>query len=130
MEEKGHKFLSTQELGTLLGVTRQTIRNWINKGDIRAFHIGQNLKIPAEEVLRILTFYGLPLPHGLTREEALDSRSSSQGDEVKKSMGLPVETDESRAPGSSEDSIDVLVEKKWGQETSDKRPAETGYDNR
>jgi excisionase family DNA binding protein len=60
-----HRFLSTRELGTLLGVTRQTIRNWIKRGEVRAFHIGQSLKIPSEEAVRILTLYGLPVPHGL-----------------------------------------------------------------
>ena len=65
MEQMNHRFLSTQELGTLLGVTRQTIRNWIKRGEVRAFHIGQILKIPIEEAVRILTLYGLPVPEGL-----------------------------------------------------------------
>jgi excisionase family DNA binding protein len=59
------QFLSTQELGALLGVTRQTIRNWINKGDIQAFQIGQNLKIRIDEAARLLVHYGLPFPEWL-----------------------------------------------------------------
>jgi excisionase family DNA binding protein len=60
-----NRFLSTQELGSLLGVTRQTIRNWIKRGNIKAFQIGQNLKIPAHEAVRILTHYNLPFPEWL-----------------------------------------------------------------
>jgi len=59
------KFLSTKELGSLLGVTRQTVRNWIKKGEIKAFHIGQNLKIPVEEALRVILHYELPVPDWL-----------------------------------------------------------------
>jgi len=70
MEQMEHRFLSTRELGTLLGVTRQTIRNWIKRGEVRAFHIGQNLKIPTEEAVRILTSYGLPVPDGLPHGDA------------------------------------------------------------
>ena len=69
MKQTENKFVSTRELGELLGVTRQTVRNWIKKGDIKAFHIGQNLKIPAQEAVRILMFYGVPVPSWLTQEK-------------------------------------------------------------
>jgi excisionase family DNA binding protein len=62
MKDMDNKFVSTQELGSLLGVTRQTVRNWIKKGHIRAYHIGQNLKIPVREAVRILEHYDLPIP--------------------------------------------------------------------
>jgi excisionase family DNA binding protein len=57
--------LSCQELGPLMGVTRQTIRNWIDKGDIRALHNGRKFEIPADEALRILQHYELPVPNWL-----------------------------------------------------------------
>jgi excisionase family DNA binding protein len=66
-----NRFLSTQELGSLLGVTRQTIRNWIKKGNIKAFQIGQNLKIPTQEAVRILTHYNLPFPEWLEQNEKM-----------------------------------------------------------
>jgi excisionase family DNA binding protein len=65
MDKTNRPFLSTQDLASLLGVTRQTIRNWIKAGHIRAYHIGQNLKIPVEEAQRILTHYALPVPDWL-----------------------------------------------------------------
>lgn len=68
MKNTDQRFLSTQELGLLLGVTRQTIRNWINKGEIRAFHIGQNFKISVKEASRILMSYGLPVPDWFGRD--------------------------------------------------------------
>lgn len=75
MKQIKHKHLSTHELGTLLGVTRQTIRNWIKRGEVRAFHLGHNLKIPGEEAVRILTFYGLPVPEGLPGSNASTVRN-------------------------------------------------------
>ncbi len=62
------RYLSTQEVGSLLGVTRQTIRNWIRKDHVRAFHIGQNLKISPQEAVRIMEYYQLPVPDWLQRE--------------------------------------------------------------
>ncbi len=71
MKNKDNRFLSTEQMGTLLGVTRQTIRNWIKKGDVGAYHIGQNLKVPVEEAVRILLHYDLPIPDWL-KDEALE----------------------------------------------------------
>jgi excisionase family DNA binding protein len=69
MDGFNHKrFVSTQQLGELLGVTRQTIRNWCVKGEIRAFKIGQNLKIPRTEAIRVLKGYHLPVPAWLAVE--------------------------------------------------------------
>ena len=65
MRASSKKFISTQELGNLLGVTRQTVRNWVVRGQIRAFKIGQNLKIPKEEAVRILSACGQPVPDWL-----------------------------------------------------------------
>jgi excisionase family DNA binding protein len=63
MDGFNHKrFVSTQQLGDLLGVTRQTIRNWCVKGEIQAFKIGQSLKIPRTEAIRVLKGYRLPVP--------------------------------------------------------------------
>lgn len=59
------EFLSAQELALLMGLSRQTIRNWIDKGDIRALPMGHHLKIPVHEVLRLLRHYGLPVPDWL-----------------------------------------------------------------
>ncbi len=58
--------LSAQQLAPLMGVTRQTIRNWINNGDIRAHHAGRSFRIPVSEALRILHHYDLPVPDWLT----------------------------------------------------------------
>ncbi len=64
-EQKKKEYLSPQQLGPLMGVSRQTIRNWIGNGDIDAFQIGRNWKIPSHEVLRMLRHYGLPIPDWL-----------------------------------------------------------------
>jgi excisionase family DNA binding protein len=77
-----NSLISTHELGGLLGVTRQTIRNWIRKGDIKAYQIGQNLKIPIEEATRLLSYYGLPFPdwlhHNTTATTDLPAGNTSQ----------------------------------------------------
>jgi len=70
MSKKEKKFLSTAELGGLLGVTRQTVRNWFLKGQVKAYRIGQNIKIPKAEAVRILQHFGQPIPRWLEAEEA------------------------------------------------------------
>ncbi len=70
MHKANRTFLSTQDLALLLGVTRQTIRNWIKSGHVRAYHIGQNLKIPVPEAQRILRHYALPIPDWLQGRQA------------------------------------------------------------
>jgi excisionase family DNA binding protein len=76
MSNKEKKFLSTAELGILLGVTRQTVRNWFLKGQIKAYRIGQNIKIPRAEALRILNRFDQPIPRWLRTDDAnpLESR--------------------------------------------------------
>ncbi len=64
-KKRKKEFLSAQELALLMGLSRQTIRNWIDKGDIRALQMGHHLKIPVHEVLRLLQHYGLPIPDWL-----------------------------------------------------------------
>ena len=75
-----NEFLSTQDLGSLLGVTRQTIRNWIKKGEIQAFQIGQNLKIPIDEAVRLIRQYGLPFPHWLKEKSSHSADVKSHGE--------------------------------------------------
>ncbi len=58
-------FLSLQELALLMGLSRQTIRNWIDKGDIRADQTGRKFNIPVNEAIRILERFGLPVPDWL-----------------------------------------------------------------
>jgi len=62
---RGRKFVSTTEMAALLEVSPRTIRNWINKGDIKAYKIGQNFKIPTAEVIQVLEGYDQPIPDWL-----------------------------------------------------------------
>jgi len=69
MHKRNNKFVSTKELGVLLGVTRQTVRNWTIKGDIKAYKIGQSIKIPRTEAIRILRKFEQPIPKWLGPED-------------------------------------------------------------
>ncbi len=89
MKQMDNKFVSTQELGSLLGVTRQTIRNWIKKGHIRAYHIGQNLKVPVREAVRILVHYELPIPEWLSNEDLARSGQSASNRQGHGSFSWP-----------------------------------------
>ena len=51
--------LPTTAVAERLHVTSQTIRNWIERGELQAKRIGRNYKIPVSEVERIL---GSPYP--------------------------------------------------------------------
>jgi len=73
MNRRALKFLSTKELGLLLGVTRQTIRNWFLNGQIKAYRIGQNIKIPRAEAVRILEQFEQPIPEWFDSEDPRDS---------------------------------------------------------
>jgi excisionase family DNA binding protein len=55
-------FVSTNEMGPLLGVSARTIRNWIKNGEIRGHKIGHHLKITREEAIRVLRRYEQPIP--------------------------------------------------------------------
>jgi excisionase family DNA binding protein len=48
------KFYTPDELAALLKVTRQAIYNWIQQGHIEAVRIGRTVRIPGEEVERLL----------------------------------------------------------------------------
>lgn len=58
---------STPELAEWLGVFHTTVRRWIERGRIRGIRVGRNYKIPADEVVRILDGYGIPLPEAVRR---------------------------------------------------------------
>jgi excisionase family DNA binding protein len=47
-------FYTPDELATLLKVTRQAIYNWIQQGRIAAVRIGRTVRIPGDEVERLL----------------------------------------------------------------------------
>jgi len=67
--QSGRKFVSTGEIAGMLEVSPRTIRNWIKKGDIKAYKIGQNLKIPVAEVIQVLERYDQPIPDWLKGED-------------------------------------------------------------
>jgi excisionase family DNA binding protein/PAS domain S-box-containing protein len=58
---------STPELAELLGVFHTTIRRWIERGRIKGIRVGRNYKIPADEVIRVLSDHNLPLPEALRK---------------------------------------------------------------
>ena len=44
------KWLSLEEISTYLGVTKDTVRNWIKKADVPAHKIGRQWKFKLAEV--------------------------------------------------------------------------------
>lgn len=68
MKSRNGAFISTREMAMLLGLTRQTVRNWFLKGNLKAFKIGQSIKIPKAEAVRVLKLYGQPIPEWLNAE--------------------------------------------------------------
>ncbi|MGM0441929.1 MAG: helix-turn-helix transcriptional regulator [Elusimicrobiota bacterium] len=51
MSKKDKKFLTTTELGEILGISRVAVYKKIKKGEINAIKIGKNYAIPFDEVL-------------------------------------------------------------------------------
>lgn len=60
---------STPELARFLGVFHTTIRRWIEQGKIKGIRVGRNYKIHADEVIRVLDDYNLPLPEQLRKHK-------------------------------------------------------------
>jgi excisionase family DNA binding protein len=48
------QFVRVDEVAGMLGVTEQTIRNWIREGKVAARRFGRPHLIPIEEVARLL----------------------------------------------------------------------------
>ncbi len=47
-------FYTPEELASMLKVTRQAVYNWIRQGHMEAVRIGRTVRIPAQEVERLL----------------------------------------------------------------------------
>lgn len=58
--------MSTTQVAELLGVSAQTIANWIDNGRLRAGRTpGGHRRVTAQDLVAFLTASGLPLPAGL-----------------------------------------------------------------
>jgi excisionase family DNA binding protein/PAS domain S-box-containing protein len=69
---------STPELAEWLGVFHTTVRRWIERGRIKGIRVGRNYKIPADEVVRILDGYGIPLPEPVRKYKTKQRKESRQ----------------------------------------------------
>jgi len=58
-------FLSTPEVGEMIGVFHTTVRRWCEQKKITAFRVGRNWKIPIPALHKFLSDRGLPLPQDL-----------------------------------------------------------------
>ena len=47
-------FYTPEELATMLKVTRQAVYKWIQQGHLEAVRIGRTVRIPSDEVERLL----------------------------------------------------------------------------
>ncbi|TSC68339.1 MAG: hypothetical protein G01um101472_50 [Parcubacteria group bacterium Gr01-1014_72] len=54
MKNKGEKYISSTEAAKILGVSRTTVFNKIQNGDIKAQKVGRNYIIAHDELNRIL----------------------------------------------------------------------------
>jgi excisionase family DNA binding protein len=58
--------LTVDEVAARLRVSRESVRRWARQGRLRAVHVGRQLRIPPEEVNRILSD-GLDSPVTVSR---------------------------------------------------------------
>jgi len=58
-------FLSTPEVGEMLGVFHTTVRRWCENKKITAFRVGRNWKVPIPALHKFLSDRGLPVPQDL-----------------------------------------------------------------
>jgi excisionase family DNA binding protein len=63
-------FYTPEELATMLKVTRQAVYNWIQQGHMEVVRIGRTVRIPAEEVERLLREGRTPRKGGRNRPRA------------------------------------------------------------
>jgi excisionase family DNA binding protein len=62
------KFFSTTELARICQISRYTASKWAREGKVRGTSLGRNYKIPAEEIIRLLTEHNCPVPDELKTE--------------------------------------------------------------
>jgi excisionase family DNA binding protein len=62
-------FYTPEELAGMLKVTRQAIYNWIQQGRIEAVRIGRTVRIPGDEVDRLLREGRMPRQADRSAEE-------------------------------------------------------------
>jgi two-component system, OmpR family, response regulator len=80
-----------QEVGVLLGVHHNTIKNWIRSGEVRAFTtVGGHFRVPRREVARLVSDRGLPVPEELAGPAGVVyvlDRSQGGGDGLERALG-------------------------------------------
>jgi two-component system, OmpR family, response regulator len=80
-----------QEVGGLLGVHHNTIKNWIRSGKIRAFTtVGGHFRVLRREVARLVSDRGLPVPEELAGPAGMVyvlDRSKGGGDGLERDLG-------------------------------------------
>ena len=47
-------YLTVEQVATQMGVTERSVRNWINKGELKAFKLGTGWKITAEDLQKFI----------------------------------------------------------------------------
>ena len=62
-------FYTPEELAGMLKVTRQAIYNWIQQGRIESVRIGRTVRIPGDEVDRLLREGRMPRQADRSAEE-------------------------------------------------------------
>ena len=65
-------YYTPEELAAMLKVTRQAIYNWVQQGRMEAVRIGRTVRIPSDEVERVLR-------EGRTRRQT-DQTAGTNGD--------------------------------------------------
>jgi excisionase family DNA binding protein len=54
MISSGEEFLTVAEVATLLKLNPQTVRNWIDRGELPALHVGRRVRIRRSELDQFL----------------------------------------------------------------------------
>lgn len=47
-------FLSTREVASRLGVSSKTIGRWVQRGELRAHHLGRQIRVSEEDICAFL----------------------------------------------------------------------------
>lgn len=47
------KSYTPKEVADIMQVTRQTVYNWVNSGEVQAFKVGRNLRITESEMKKL-----------------------------------------------------------------------------
>jgi excisionase family DNA binding protein len=54
LDERGETFMTVAEIAEVLKLNKQTVRNWIDRGELPAIHVGRRVRVKRSDFERLI----------------------------------------------------------------------------